>query len=551
MKNIKVLYIEDDPETRSLMADIMHYRGYQFFEADRGLQGIRLAKKIIPDLIIIDLLLPDMEGYEVTTMLKSIDEIKDKPIVALTAETRQDTKELTLAAGCDGFINKPINVNEFLFKIEEYLSGKRDRLSNEQEQKYLQKYAVQLVQKLSRKIIELESTNENLSKVNSELHLSKDELSRYNDRLFYLNNLANFLRKRERPENVFEILPQKTIEGFKVDRCVIFRVDQSESLLVPVYHAGFDSGYRVQKINISPILIEKLKDEDGLIWIRNAADVVTYRLEKFSKSFETTNFIISKLNDLAARRDATTVLKAVTEADQQHEILDKYIIFMDKGISEKVFATYEVRILKSFIQSVGSIYENMTLYHQLLETYKISERQAVTDELTGVYNYRYLMRELLREINRTQRFGMPFSVIMFDIDFFKNYNDRNGHPMGDEVLIQLSNLILNNTRKTDTVARYGGEEFFIILPGLEKKRAIAIAKKLRELVEHEYFPKQEHQPHGNFTISLGVSTFPDDSRDLKGLLEKVDTALYQAKHHGRNCIVISGKQNNMIQRPTV
>lgn len=548
MKNVKVLYIEDDSETRSLMADIMQYRGYQFFEADRGITGIRLAKKIIPDLIIIDLLLPDMEGYEVTTMIKSIDELKDKPIVALTAETRQDTKELTLAAGCDGFINKPINVNEFLFKIEEYLSGKRDRLSLEQEQKYLQKYTVQLVQKLSRKIIELESTNENLSKVNVELNKSKDELARYNDRLFYLNNLANFLRKRERPQNVLQILPQKTIEGFKIDRCVIFRIDQSETRLVPVYFAGFDNTFKYRKIAIFPEFFEKLKNEDGLVWIRNAADIVNNSLEKFAKSMDSTNFILSKLNDLAARSDSTSVLKAVTEADQQKDTLEKYIMYMDKGIHNQAFATYEVRILKSFIQSVGTIYENMTLYHQLLETYKISERQAVTDELTGVYNYRYLMRELSREINRTQRFGMPFSVIMFDIDYFKNYNDRNGHPMGDTVLKQLAQLVEKNTRKTDTIARYGGEEFFVILPGLEKKRATTIAKKLQELVENEHFPKQENQPDGNFTISIGLATFPEDSKDLKGLLEKVDAALYQAKHHGRNCIVVTDKENNIIHK---
>ncbi len=119
-KNPKILYIEDDAETRSLMADIIRYRGYQYFDAERGMEGIQLAKKINPDLIIIDLRLPDMDGYEVTTLIKSIDELKEKPIIALTAESRKNVRELTLAAGCDGFIYKPINVNEFLFKIEEY-----------------------------------------------------------------------------------------------------------------------------------------------------------------------------------------------------------------------------------------------------------------------------------------------------------------------------------------------------------------------------------------------------------------------------------------------
>ena len=99
-----------------------------------------------------------------------------------------------------------------------------------------------------------------------------------------------------------------------------------------------------------------------------------------------------------------------------------------------------MRILKSFIQSVGTIYENMLLYHSLFETYKVRERQAVTDELTTIYNYRYAMRELERELNRAQRYGTNFSLLMFDIDYFKNYNDLNGHPAGDRLLKKLTKL---------------------------------------------------------------------------------------------------------------
>ena len=118
--------------------------------------------------------------------------------------------------------------------------------------------------------------------------------------------------------------------------------------------------------------------------------------------------------------------------------------------------------------------------------------------------------------------------------------------MGDSVLKQLAILVEQNIRKTDTLARYGGEEFFMILPGLEKKKATAIARKLRELVENEYFPRQEHQPDGNFTISIGLASFPENSKDLKGLIERVDAALYKAKHQGRNCIVVAGKDENTL-----
>ncbi len=538
-KNPKVLYIEDDAETRSLMADIIRYRGYQFFEAERGIEGIRLAKKVLPDLILIDLRLPDMDGYEVTTLLKSIDELKDKPIVALTAESKKNVKELTLAAGCDGFINKPINVNEFLFKIEEYLSGRRDKLSTQDQQQFLQKYNVELVQKLSKKIIQLETINEDLSIVNKELSQSKDELARHNDRLFYLNNLANFLRKRKTPEEVLKILPIKTIEGFKVKRCILFRVDLSKNQLTPLHYSGIElKRFKYKKFPIPLELMLTLKQKSGLIWVRNNTDIFDLQLEKFSKSLKTSSFILSKLNDLGARSDTTQVLKSVTELENEEDLPQKYILFIDKGTDGEPMETYEVRILKSFIQTVGTIYENMLLYHHLLETYKIREQQAVTDELTNVYNYRYLMRELEREINRAQRFKMPFSIIMIDIDHFKNYNDINGHQMGDDVLKKFSALLKENTRKTDTVARYGGEEFLIVLPGVKLNRATEIATKIQALVEQEHFPNQEKQPMGTLTISSGVASFPQHGEDMKSLLLSVDQALYSAKHQGRNKVVV-------------
>jgi diguanylate cyclase (GGDEF)-like protein len=537
----KILYIEDDLETRSLMADIIRYRGYKYYEAESGLEGIRLAKKITPDLIIIDLRLPDMEGYEVTTLLKSIDELENTPIIALTAETKKNVKELTLAAGCDGFINKPINVNEFLFKIEEYLSGRRDRLKDSQQKQFLQKYTVELVKKLSNKIIQLETKNEKISEINKALSASKDELGRYNDRLFYLNNLANYLRKRQSPEEVLRILPVKTLEGFKVKRCIIFKIVSSNQL-IPFYFAGIDlKRFNYKKFMVSPMIMSTIKQKGGLIWIRNTSDIINFELEKFAKSLKTSSFILSKLNDLGARSDSTQVLKAITELDQQRDLSEKYILFIDKGVDGDRIETYEVRILKSFIQTVGTIYENMLLYHHLLETYKIKEQQAVTDELTKVYNYRYLMRELGREINRAQRFKMPFSIIMVDIDHFKNYNDINGHQMGDELLKQFSALLMKNTRKTDTVARYGGEEFLIVLPGIKKNRANQIAEKIQHLVEQEKFPNQEKQPLGNLTISSGLASYPEDGESIRTLLASVDSVLFKAKGKGRNRFMVFGQ----------
>ncbi len=150
------------------------------------------------------------------------------------------------------------------------------------------------------------------------------------------------------------------------------------------------------------------------------------------------------------------------------------------------------------------------------------------------------MQAIEREIDRNRRFKGTFSLLMIDIDYFKEYNDRLGHLKGDRVLCTLSNLIEINTCQIDVVSRYGGEEFTVILPGIEKENAKIIAGKLRELIEHYHFPEQEGQPSGNLTISVGLASFPEDAETAKELIDKADKALYKAKESGRNRVCVYG-----------
>ncbi len=160
--------------------------------------------------------------------------------------------------------------------------------------------------------------------------------------------------------------------------------------------------------------------------------------------------------------------------------------------------------------------------------------QASRDPLTGLYNRRQLALDLQRELSRAKRYSTPLSLIMADVDFFKHYNDTNGHLAGDEILRQLAGLFVSNTRDVDTVYRYGGEEFIILLPQTDLAGAITVAEKLRQKVEKHSFPHGEKQPGGRLTISLGVAAYPDHARDAEGLILAADRALYRAKQSGKN-----------------
>ncbi len=170
------------------------------------------------------------------------------------------------------------------------------------------------------------------------------------------------------------------------------------------------------------------------------------------------------------------------------------------------------------------------------ERHKLIE-QAVTDEKTKLFNFRYFTNLLRDELARAKRFGHPLSLIMLDVDNFKHYNDTNGHLLGDEVLIGVARLLRTAGRETDVVARYGGEEFAVVLPETDKPHAITVAERLRRAIEMEPFPNGEKQPLGRVSISLGVSTFPFDAEFPQDLIDTADSALYQAKETGRNRVV--------------
>lgn len=173
---------------------------------------------------------------------------------------------------------------------------------------------------------------------------------------------------------------------------------------------------------------------------------------------------------------------------------------------------------------------------QLMDTLA---REASRDPLTGLYNRRQLALDLQREISRAWRYSTPLALIMADVDYFKNYNDTNGHLTADEVLQQLAALLVAHTRNVDTVYRYGGEEFIILLPQTGQDGALTAAEKLRRMVEQHPFPHREKQPGGCLTISLGVAVYPDHARDAEELLLAADRAMYRAKREGRNRVAMA------------
>jgi diguanylate cyclase (GGDEF)-like protein len=188
--------------------------------------------------------------------------------------------------------------------------------------------------------------------------------------------------------------------------------------------------------------------------------------------------------------------------------------------------------LVTAIALAWALARTLTRLHQRVE------RQAITDPLTGLWNRRYMAETLEREVARALRFGHEISLIIIDVDDFKEINDRQGHLQGDIVLETVANVVREATRSIDVAARYGGDELAVVLVETGREGAMTLGERLGERMRKTEVPLREGGSMG-VTISIGVATLPDSADTLESLVDAADHALLRAKRAGKNQLRIA------------
>lgn len=215
---------------------------------------------------------------------------------------------------------------------------------------------------------------------------------------------------------------------------------------------------------------------------------------------------------------------------------------MDRGALMVVFCASGERLERLGSEDrivLSAVANELAVAVENSELYKLTRRLAVTDELTGLFNYRYLLERAEDEIGRARRFGRSLSLLMIDADEFKVYNDTHGHVAGDDALSELASVMRGAVRDIDVVCRYGGEEFAILLPETDPEGAFVVAEKVRETVAAHAFKNAAGDRTERLTVSIGLSTYPATATDREGLLRRADDALYVVKRSGRNRVSAS------------
>lgn len=336
-----------------------------------------------------------------------------------------------------------------------------------------------------------------------------------NRKLFELQALFEVSRKVNHAKDSAELLQltlEKALETMAAERGSVMLFDEEEGVLRCEVACGSGVGEGKPRIALRPgegvagIVFEQLRP------IRLAEEV-----ERFFKPYEmpVETAVRSILCvPLAVEGRAIGVINLVNRRDGSFNAADEDLL---AAMAAQVSLTIEK----------GRLYE-----------------LAVTDGLTGLYVHRYFQVALERELQRAKRYQKPISLLLFDIDHFKNFNDTYGHQGGDMVLGGTAAILRQALRNVDIAARYGGEEFAIILPETDAEGALLVAERVRKAIADHHFPGADHPLR--VTVSIGVSVFPDHAAERLEMIRKADEALYVCKDSGRNCvrlaIVDSGKE---------
>ncbi len=487
-----ILIIDDQLDHLRVLSAFLSQAGYQVRKARSGHIALETIKVDQPDLILLDIKMPDMSGYEVCSQLKAKPETCEIPVIFLSAlESTWDKVQGFQMGGCD-YITKPFEMDEVLMRVKNQLMIQRQK-----------QLLIDQNQQLKQEICDRQ-------KAEAEIKL--------------LLKMTQTISKAWDFETALEVTLQEVCQAIDWDYGEAW-IPQDSVMVYKASQIEYCTDITLEDFYHYSLTLEFAPFEGlvGRVWFSQKPEwIENISLESEQKFVR---YQMAKKTGLKAALAVPIIFGG--------QILAVLVFFKKQAMLPD---PHLIELVHGVAAQLGSLMVHKKAEEALRKAYVELERLAKIDSLTEVANRRYFEEYLEREWKRLAREKQPLSLILCDVDCFKFYNDFYGHQAGDHCLKEIAQAISRSARRpADLVARYGGEEFVIILPNTTLAGSLQVAHLIREEIHNLKIIHEKSTVDSFVTVSLGVaSTIPHLELSILTLIRVADEALYQAKNTGRN-----------------
>jgi len=490
MTESRVLLVDDDAGLRLALETTLGNAGYEVRAVGDAAAMRAALAEWAPDLLLLDIVLPDADGVKLLQELKASEAWCDVPVLMISARTPDEMTELVLGLGAADMIKKPFRPRELLARVHAQL-----RL-----------HAV------------MRTTQRALHDAQDELGRVREDAENGRKLVDILHDVTGDLSSDE----IYHLLARRVARALSLSRCSVILASPGDR--VGVVATAFDNpALRNYEINL-----------DAYPEIRAALE---HGHPVLVEDLHTSPLYVDLRKEWAAN-GVQIPIRSVIALPFTLGKVQAGVFFLRRMVDEPPLTNEDVEFADSVVKAaVAAIHRA-----QLIETTKADNARlevlAHTDPLTLVLNRRALTARLASELERARRYDSVITLLMVDLDNFKQVNDTHGHLMGDDVLRNVAMLLQHAVRTMDVVARYGGEEFVVVLPETSLAGATMFAERIRENVEAATFSGLRGVPL-KLTASIGVSSYPSTTvQTVDDLFARADEALYRAKADGRNRVCL-------------